>query len=459
MDKISNFLHSKKWIEIIFTFFLITFLLGSKLTSFSLGFFTVYPNLILMATLGFMGFFHFQYVKSKIEKYFLCFLLFWVLYSLGFYFFIDFNQDAKIDVRSLLLMLITTWNILWVKSFIGFGKWISSIKTALTIIFITLVLFSLFEFITGIHFTGNFTDKLMLAKYFDSIYSPVFLFDNPNNVAAYIIVISALLFLIETRLKKRISYIILLIFTDFIISILTFSRFGMFLSVFLLFGYLVLLFPYFNYKLNKNKTLRIYVVVSILMLFILYIKTPKYYGPIWNKDSKISERVEGTKRKGEKGKSLLLLDAHEAKHNSKEKENYNSKKIRKALFFNGLNMLVESNYLGVGPGQFRSFHKSKKVKYYTKTNISPHFWAIEILSQYGVIIFGVYLFFIGWIIVKSVKVMKSHFFYGSIPLVTLFIFGVCSLMPSSFLILDINWIFMAVMIGFTSKKYLVNEVE
>tara|TARA_B110000908_G_C10262071_1_gene460108 strand:- start:3652 stop:4890 length:1239 start_codon:yes stop_codon:yes gene_type:complete len=412
-----------------------------------------------MVILGFIGIYHFKGVKSKIEKYFLYFLVFWFLYALGFYFFVAYKADAKIDIRSLLLMLITTWNILWVKSYIGFKNWISSLKIALTIIFIILVLFSLFEYITGIHFTGNFTDRLLLVKYFDSIYSPVFLFDNPNNVAVYVIVISALLFLIEMRLKKRISHIILLMFTDLFISILTFSRFGMFLSVFLIFAYLVLLLPHFFFYLNKNKRLRIYVVVSILMMVILYIKTPKYYGPIWNKNAKIAEKIDGINTEINTENHLSKLEDFETVNTIKERESYDSKRVRKALFFNGLEMLAESNYIGVGPGQFRGRHKNNEVIYYTKTNVSPHFWAIEILSQYGMIIFGIYLFFIGWIIVKSFRVMKSHFFYGSIPLITLFIFAVCSLMPSSFLILDINWIFVAVMIGFISKKYSVDEVE
>ena len=94
---IKNISLSNYIIEILFTSLIISVPFGSHIFAVSIGFMTIYPFLILVGILTILGFFHIRLISSKIEIFFLLFLLFWLLYAIGLSFISGFNEDAIIE--------------------------------------------------------------------------------------------------------------------------------------------------------------------------------------------------------------------------------------------------------------------------------------------------------------------------------------------------------------------------
>lgn len=133
-------------------------------------------------------------------------------------------------------------------------------------------------------------------------------------------------------------------------------------------------------------------------------------------------------------------------HKSMDSIQYNSTQIRISLIKNGIDFLKRSHYIGVGPGQFRYLELIDDKPYFTSTVVGAHFWLIELISQYGVLIFVVYASFLFWILYIAIFKRKSIGSMSFKLILALILFWGVSIMPSGFLILDMNWIFVAALI-------------
>lgn len=462
-------IYSKKGITFLFSLYLITFPFGANLLPISLGFMTIFPNLIILLFLFSIGVINYKLINKKIERLFLLFLLFWVIFSVSFYFFIPGKTDAIIDIRSVGVMFLTSYVLIWLKYKLGFEKWREIIVFSLKIIGLVFIFFGIIELQTGLHFKGEFTNKISELPISGLTYSPVFLFDNPNNFITYLLLCSSLIVLLDKNSKKNKIIIFLLFFIKFFFSQITQARIGIFASLFslIIFGLYFLL----NF-LKQFSTITFYKKLIIFSLFlsflIVFLSKEKYYGPIWgnsimvnagfndyNIDLNKIPKHQSDKILGEEY-SMRYSDINNFHPDTLEKY-YNSSKIRAALIFNGIHFVTESDFLGIGPGQYRYRHKTHQIKVYSKTNISPHFWLIEIISQYGILIFLPYVSFLIWIFIIGLKNMRKDLFLGLTIINSLIIFGLSSLLPSSFLILDINWIFVSILIAFTAECVKYSE--
>src|SRR5688572_27462621 len=90
--------------EILLTLLILTFPFGSAYLSFSIGFMTIYPNLIVMTLLFFSGLLRKDKPTSLIEKYYLGFLFLFFAVSLFHLPFVDDKGYALVDIRSVVLM-------------------------------------------------------------------------------------------------------------------------------------------------------------------------------------------------------------------------------------------------------------------------------------------------------------------------------------------------------------------
>jgi len=125
--------------------------------------------------------------------------------------------------------------------------------------------------------------------------------------------------------------------------------------------------------------------------------------------------------------------------------------VRKNLIYNGFDIIKSHPILGIGPGQFRVLHKDGRVKHNTESVVNPHNYIIELIAQYGV--FGwLYFSFLGVLFFIQIKICaKTKENYWILSLIPVFLFY--SLSPSSFLVLDINWIFISLTVVFTHILY------
>ena len=135
-----------------------------------------------------------------------------------------------------------------------------------------------------------------------------------------------------------------------------------------------------------------------------------------------------------------------------------SNELRKNLILNGFDYLVESNFVGIGAGAYRSYNLENKGKRPVQGLLNPHSFVIEVLSQYGILVFGL-LCYIGFLII--IRITKDTFRgkFGSFHLLAVGLL-VCILFlgnaNSSFLSLPINWLLISLII-IVSNKLIVNQ--
>jgi hypothetical protein len=229
IDKLKAIAGNKKWIEILFTLMLLSFPFGSFFLSFSIGFMTVYPFLMLLLLLAFLSFFQQRQKIEGLSKYYLWFMLLFFGYALAFLPFVDGKADAIIDLRSIVLMLLTAWVFISMRYFFGFEKWCEIILFAFYLLLGLVTLFAIVEISTGWHLEGAFTDKLAARRIQDSLsYVPVFLWDNPNTFVAYFLLIGGAIIMLEPKGQRKIFVVSTILILALMFSVIAEARLGQF---------------------------------------------------------------------------------------------------------------------------------------------------------------------------------------------------------------------------------------
>ena len=463
IEKIKSFANDEKWMEILFTLMILSFPFGSFFLSFSVGFMTIYPYLILVCLLTFLGFFRASKIEKGIEKYFLFFLLFFFVYALAFVPFIDGKNDAIIDLRSIALMLLTTYVFISTQKILGFEKWKSTVLFSFKSIFFMLIIFAVFEMISEFHFAGTFTNHLIDRGLHDIINSsPVFLWDNPNTFNAYLFSIGFVIILLEPsgKVKNYLKWFILAVcfFFSFIIQ----SRIGIALSLFII--AMTIVYELIIYFKNRPERRAVYYLIFVMFaLAFVFVTNEKFYKIPEDKVKVYTNYVLKNpppviESADPVVSNPVVLDTENNVAISAPYRNSNSE--RKALFLNGVDFIFDSKFLGVGPGQYRYLHDIGKINHFAYGNNGAHFWFLELLSQYGIFVFSGYLFLFAWIKLIALKSRKLNSELTWNIFISLICFVGVSIMPSGFLVRDINWMFVAILVivatNFSSKKSETN---
>lgn len=424
---------------------------GSSSASVSLGFMTIYPAFILMLGLFLIGIAKIRLDWSKQEWYLIGFLSLPMIYMLLYCPFVQNMKHAIIDLRSWILFWMTIMNCMMGNKIMGSEKFKGILVIGVRIYLGILLFFGLFEIFTGIHFAGKYTEKIWHLQAGNWTYAPIFNLDNPNNFVAYIIALAVLLLWIDDRFNKSKGAIFSLWILIYFISYVASARLGEFLSITMVIVNLYVHFAEWKSFFVKH---RYGLALLSVLLTGMIVKNTLFYGPMWKNGSHY--RVQGIMFVQEKNNQLVLIpekyiiDKYGEKQLYKLASQYDylrtgegSTAMRKNLIFNGLYLFKKSNFIGVGPGQFRAYHLRHEVPNYTGTLISPHNYFIELISQAGIIglCFPLFFFFCLLKVLKhknSTREDKVWFTSG------MFCFGILSCLPSGFLILDIDWIFTAI---------------
>ncbi|MNU81078.1 Teichuronic acid biosynthesis protein TuaE [compost metagenome] len=157
-----------------------------------------------------------------------------------------------------------------------------------------------------------------------------------------------------------------------------------------------------------------------------------------------------------KGKSVETFLYSKKRHGLDKSvltEKLNSNSVRKNLLLNGLDYLKRSNYMGLGAGGFQASNVLKLNKYPDNGVVGAHNFIIEILSQYGIFIFGMLMSVFVWVICVLFRALKrglwdeKHFLVLWL-LVTLVFMGNAN---STFLSLPINWFLVVMVLVFANE--------
>ena len=461
IEKIKSIANNEKWIETLFILLILSFPFGSFFLSFSIGFMTIYPYLVLVCLLTFLGFFKANKIDTRLEKIFLYFLIFFFLYALAFLPFVDGKKDAIIDLRSIILMVMTSYVFISVNKVLGFERWNTILLFSFKLIFFMLVFFAVIEMLTEFHFAGTFTEMLIERGLHDIINAgPVFLWDNPNNFIGYIFLIGFVIILMESAAKKKSTLKWLILSICFFCSFIVESRVGMAIALFVIGAMLIReLFLFFTQSFEKRTVYFVlfltgafgYALFTTEMFYKIPEDKEKVYTDYVLKNPPPIVDVEPVPVSTDSAvDSIVVAQPDSIPYRNSESE-------RTALILNGVNFIFDSKFLGVGPGQYRYLHDTGQIQHYAYGNNGAHVWFIELLSQFGLIIFLPYIGLLFWIFLLAMKNRKSN------PELSLYIFlglacfvGV-SVMPSSFLILDINWMFIAILVIIVSNISILNQ--
>lgn len=410
------------WVRRIFLAWLLTMPFGAAIGAFSIGFMTIYPNLLLSCFL-------FIAVIPTIAKWHKTLLSFSLL--LGFWLVLavisptfseaEFDSYWKFDFRSLCLQFLYSGIIFGAYYRIGAAVFRKVLLQGIAFFLVVLIASGLFEFYSGIHIVGNFTDKLLEQTIVNNnFYAPVFIYDNPNDYLLYLIGLIAL-FLGLNKLERWKS--VALIMLAFVFAFTASSRIGLVLCLLLL--SIQFLFVAKEYLKKKQFKKFGFVTAGMAGVLLIFLVQPVFIGPKYVKGG---ETTSGDY----KAYPAPVIDE------------LSSSEVRKNLILNGLDFVIESPVTGIGPGQFRHRHETGSVKQDTGTVVGPHNYFVEVISQYGLIGWVYFLF----LLMAFFKLLKTTFrrkdFYDFCVLFP--VLGLMSLMSSSFLYLDLNWFMVPILL-------------
>ncbi|WP_263601388.1 O-antigen ligase family protein [Chryseobacterium sp. PET-29] len=232
--------------------------------------------------------------------------------------------------------------------------------------------FAIYEIVTMTHFAYSEEDRLIGGIGIYAPFAAVF-FGNYNNYCVYICLCLPMIFwaLMDDKNKvRKILYMILLGVSILIIFINT-NRTSM-----------VVVAIYFL-SLLRLKARNIFAVLGLTALFLVSYK----FLP-----NNITDNIE-----------ILFNNRVNVDYNEDTSAN-----IRKGVFLSGIDFLFETNGFGVGAGAFET-HMAKAPRH--QGIINPHNFFLEIVSQYGIFIF---LLFVIWLFLIMRKIYTNSYINSSL---------------------------------------------
>ncbi len=313
------------------------------------------------------------------------------------------------------------------------------------IILIGFFLFSWVEKIGEFHLKGNFTNFLQHFNYYHipAHDSTIAVFGGPNEFSLYIVFSICFLSTLLLRSYKMLFFIIIL-FQGFLIIHENDSKISIIAFVLFL---LLLLVTYFKYLLEKIKQYK-----NIVVLFLICVIS--MLGIILFNPSQKNTFKENAMYKNMKI-DMQLFDFNNQTLLDTSKDELTSMQLRYNLILNGLYFTQKSYGMGVGAGNYEA-QTIKHAKYRTNHLINPHNFFIEVLSEYGIIIFLMFLSFFAYLFYKHVIIFntlsnldENNQWLKSLGLIVVYLI-LCN-GSSSFMSNSLNWI-MLTFIALESQK-------
>lgn len=146
-------------------------------------------------------------------------------------------------------------------------------------------------------------------------------------------------------------------------------------------------------------------------------------------------------------------------------EGYGTIHIRLWLMKAGLDFFSQHPLIGCGPGGFARLMR-RNLEYYTETrgNVNPHNVYIEVLAQYGIIIFLLYMGLLVRMLVQAIRGMKAEIRLGKagngmLAFLILVMFLIAGILPSSIMRMFALWLFYIFAVSLTNQKLPESKPE
>lgn len=452
---LSSYIMSERFFTLIFSIWFLLFPFDASVLPVSIGFMTVYPQLILTVLL-----FCYLLWRSSItrlvfyQKYAIIAYFLLMVYGLAYLPFVENFRVGLMDVRSMILQFLYVGIIVFSYNIMGRKAFENLIFKLAVLIFIFFSLVAWAEYFTGIHVAGDHTNKLLNYPVGNITYAPVFIYDNPNTFLVYLFGTAFIVFLVKPAFLKSLKWCFGILFTLLFFSLIADSRIGKFLSigliVYSLFGYLIL-----NKSVIKGFYFRS--MAFLISAFILVIFTHQLFlGPLWKKNdayllkSIVAVQIQNNKPVFINSDSLAkefgkdsLLDAYK---DYTSKGSKSSNEVRKNLLLNGAVLIKDYPLTGIGPGQFSHYTDKHTLPYSTGTINTPHEMLTELFTQYGIPISVIVLFSFLIALSRAWKISnKQRWKFLQWCMLAAFTILLGS-MPSAWFVLNIGWILTGLLI-------------
>jgi len=376
--RVNNIFFKMSFQKIILYLTIISGFLGSVLLTIDIGPFSLFPFRIFLLLLWFFFILWFFLEGGKLNishikiKEYLLFLLFWLCWAILSFGWVEDKGGAIRDIIflfmgcSLIFFTVFYWRNL--KDL----KWFYYIWILFLIILIPI---GFWEHFTGNHLavSGLYGSMHPVAKFMAST-----VFHNPNDFATFLVLSFPFLisFLRYSKNFFKKIFTIFLILCSLYLLLFTYSRvnyLALIVEIFFLFLFI------FKFK-AKFKAI---ILISLILISVLII-FPKQFSEI---TGLFKEQISSL---------ISQTDIETA-----------SVGIRINLIKNSIFCLLKYYGLGVGAGNSEYCIENYGI-YWTKDIVNVHNWWFEILTEYGILVFGGYIIFYLGLIGALYKKLKTY---------------------------------------------------
>lgn len=386
-------------------------------------------------------------------------IILWVVWGIGLLLispYVNIREALK-DLLSLILGMASIycfWEICDNEDIL------KKVFKCIRIICMILSIWALFEILTGVYslFSKYYWLEIVERKDWvavgleglkdDSIYFATTIFHNVNDFSCFLAIFLPLFFVTpENTKKENILRSIGLLFILFILSVNDSNIAIISISVATIF--------YFIFSKNKKYAGGLLALSfaflsfgnKIICSFFIFIKShlPIAVPASANKYGSILDLIKIKNMIGLKETvEIQVMDAMGG--------SANSLMCRWQITLTSLRMTAKSKLMGIGPSAFTNFIERNEKD---SLLVDPHNWWLEILSQYGIIIFILYVTVMAWIFVSVCLIYKKTGSYVELTYLCMcLIFCLACIAPSNYLKCTYQWILPAigiVLIGFDQR--------
>jgi teichuronic acid biosynthesis protein TuaE len=270
------------------------------------------------------------------------------------------------------------------------------------------------EFVTGNHLPGSWIDNTPARVQRLVVIST---FDNPNNFGAFLLLASTVvLYQMETARSMVLRWtLFVVVLWLFVLAVLSTSKIAVVAMLTVILVYVV--------RAVQHKAMAVGMVIALLGGFVASLT---YLGGDLDLLTDVVAFAEG---------GLTLQQSTLSRVN---------------LFLAGIDMTVSTYGLGVGGGNFSYLMERGYSELWTRDIVDPHNWWIEILSQYGVLVFALYVGFLAYVSLYSLRASRRE---GSLPrflLPFVLAFVLSGFANSSYVLQPTNWLFLGTILMMVS---------
>ncbi|RBP38686.1 O-antigen ligase family protein [Garciella nitratireducens] len=406
-------------------------------------------------------------IKTLLHNKYIQFFLFWMAYGILSLLWV---QDYVLAAKNLYYLFLGIFFIITMQFTSDYELGKKHYLNIFIICTLILITFGMFEHLTGYHISSS---NYYNTDHVRNRYRPTGVFDNTNDYALFITMFIWFLYYkfkkVPHLYQKIILFLVflcgsyLLIITSSRASILAFM-----IQIFLLFS--LTLFE----SIKKKRNLRVIMnsililIFFILFLFINYISEyGNFYDRLmevdkWSNYFMAEEAIQSDAQKiiKEEGENTNNADRIKKSH-QKLRENA-STNVRLNLILNSFLIFKDTHFMGVGAGNVEWYMDKYNDQYYSTNGIlNVHNWWIEVLTNYGIIVFILYIIVLFSIGVKLLKIyfyslnngQKDRLYLSKTLILLLIGFPLASISPSSIMSKRFVWIVFAFIIYFLQENY------